>query len=130
MEEQVQRSSQYIQQLRQEMHQSSTQLSARLDQMHADMNKQNAVIVGIQREFQTSMTDMTAQFTELKTLVTSFLHSSLPASTRVTINSPCSGEQGQNPGDKESQESKHLRDLTRGEPTPKEICTKQFNSLF
>jgi hypothetical protein len=87
MEQHVKKSNQDIQIMRQDMNYSITQLSTRLDQMHSDINKQNAVIVGIQREFQTSITDMTTQFTDLKNLVTSFFQSSLPASTRATMRS-------------------------------------------
>lgn len=87
MEQHVKKSNQDIQIMRQYMNDSITQLSTRLDQMHSDINKQNAVIVGIQREFQTSITDMTTQFTDLKNLVTSFFQSSLPASTRTTMRS-------------------------------------------
>jgi hypothetical protein len=87
LEKQVTQSSQDIQLLRQDMHQTVAQLSTRLDQMHSDMCKQNSVIVGIQRDFQMTITDMTSQFKELKNLVASLIQHSPPASTRDIMHS-------------------------------------------
>jgi hypothetical protein len=87
LEKQVTQSSQDIQLLRQDMHQTVAQLSTRLDQMHSDMCKQNSVIVGIQRDFQMTITDMTSQFKELKNLVALLIQHSPPASTRDTMHS-------------------------------------------
>ncbi len=87
LEKQITQSSQDIQLLCQDMHQTVAQLSACLDQMHSDMCKQNSVIVGIQRDFQMTITDMTSQFKELKNVMASLIQPSPPASTRDTMHS-------------------------------------------
>jgi uncharacterized protein (DUF111 family) len=84
LERKIEQSNSEVLQLRQEMQQTADNIATRVDIIQQDIKKQNACIFLIQKEFQTSMSAMSNQFTELRNLVQSILPSP-SASTRMTM---------------------------------------------
>ncbi len=66
-----------ISQVRSEMQESVKSLTSKVDKVYMDIHKQNCVIVGIQREVQATVNDLSTQFHELKQLVLSLLSPSV-----------------------------------------------------
>ncbi len=90
MEAIVQESNQAVQEIRQEMHESVQVLSTHVEKFHLDINKQNGVIVGIQKEVQATVNDLSAQCRELKELVMNLL----PSQVSTRREAPAGQSQG------------------------------------